>query len=166
MAMKVHTLLRQQYPHALLIIAPRAPARGPEIQALCPNGSALRSASCTLPALNDAVYVADTIGEMGLWYRLAPVAMLGGSWVAVGGHNPHEALALGCRVLHGPHVSNFAESYEDLDAQGLSQAVIKVSDLAQSISRIWTLAPVPAPVSIGPTSTLEPWQSLIALAQD
>jgi 3-deoxy-D-manno-octulosonic-acid transferase len=166
MAMKVHTLLRQQYPHALLIIAPRAPARGPEIQALCPNGSALRSASCTLPALNDAVYVADTIGEMGLWYRLAPVAMLGGSWVAVGGHNPHEALALGCRVLHGPHVSNFAESYEDLDAQGLSQAVIKVSDLAQSISRIWTLSPVPAPVSIGPSSTLEPWQSLIALAQD
>ena len=84
-----------------------------------------------------AVYIADTIGEMGLWYRLAPVALMGGSFASVGGHNPHEPLALGCAVLHGPHVWNFAESYERLDAMGLSRQVADADALADAVAAVW-----------------------------
>lgn len=138
MALQAHNLLRQDFPNALLIIVPRAPARGPEILTLCPSGTLLRSAKQALPALQDAVHVSDTIGEMGLWYRLAPVAMLGGSWAEVGGHNPHEPLALGCVVLHGPHVGNFEESYRELDRQGHSQTVSGVDKLAHLVTKVWT----------------------------
>ncbi len=163
LALQVHTLLRQQHPNALLLIAPRAPARGGEIQALCPNGTLLRSTSVDLPSQHDAVYIADTIGEMGLWYRLAPVSMLGGSWAPVGGHNPHEALALGCYVLHGPNIWNFAESYEDLDTQGLSKEVKEIQDLAQAISRAWQQT---TPRTVTSTQqALEPLKSLLRLAQ-
>lgn len=139
LALKVHDQLRLQNPSALLLIVPRNPARGQDIQALCPDGTRLRSASRDLPNAKETVYIADTIGELGLWYRLAPVAMLGGSWVSVGGHNPHEALALGCRILHGQWVDNFAESYQDLDGQGLSMALSEVEDLAQAVQGEWQL---------------------------
>lgn len=137
LALQAHDLLRQQHPNALLLIAPRAPARGAEVVSLCPNAPLLRSASHALPAHSNAVYVADTIGEMGLWYRLAPVAMMGGSWAPVGGHNPHEPIALDCVVVHGPHVWNFAESYHDLDTQGLSQLAIDAQAIAQAVSAVW-----------------------------
>jgi 3-deoxy-D-manno-octulosonic-acid transferase len=81
--------------------------------------------------------VADTVGEMGLWYRLAPVALVGGSIATVGGHNPFEPLALGCAVLHGPNVWNFAESYQSLDVQGLSQPVSDAQQLAAAVARAW-----------------------------
>ena len=138
LALRAHALLRlQHHPNALLLIAPRAPARGAEVVRFCPNATLLRSASKALPLDSDAVYVADTIGEMGLWYRLAPVAMMGGSWAPVGGHNPHEPVALDCVVVHGPHVGNFTESYHDLDAQGLSQLAVDAQAIAQAVSAIW-----------------------------
>ncbi len=138
LALQAHALLRQQYPDALLVIAPRVPARGPELMSLCPEGTLRRSASSALPASSDSVYVADTIGEMGLWYSLAPVAMMGGSWAKVGGHNPYEPLALACNVIHGPHVWNFSESYAELDARGLSQIAMTDADIAKAISATWT----------------------------
>ena len=61
------------------------------------------------------VYVADTLGELGLIYRLAPIVFMGGSLVEHGGQNPIEAIRLGAAVLHGPHVWNFAEIYATLD---------------------------------------------------
>lgn len=153
LALQAHALLRQIWPDALLIIAPRMPARGAEVQALCNAASAaipgadagpdsgpntpLRSANAPLPTAA-GVYVADTVGEMGLWYRLAPVALVGGSIAAVGGHNPYEPLALGCAVLHGPNVWNFAESYQQLDASGLSQRVLDAQALADAVARAWT----------------------------
>jgi 3-deoxy-D-manno-octulosonic-acid transferase len=163
LALQAHDLLRQQHPGALLVIAPRAPTRGMEILALCPSGTLLRSASSTLPTPSDTVYVADTIGEMGLWFRLAPVAMLGGSWAQVGGHNPHEPLALGCRVLHGPHVGNFAESYSDLDGQGLSQLVIETTDMAHAVNTTW--AQPSTQTTAQPHQARELLESLIRLAR-
>ena len=163
LALQVHALLRQQHPNALLVIAPRAPARGSEVLALCPEDTLLRSTSSDLPSHHNPVYVADTIGEMGLWYRLAPVAMLGGSWAAIGGHNPYEALALGCRVLRGPNIWNFAESYEDLDAQGMSAAISQANDLAEAVSRVWIQA---APRTIDLTAdALGALDSLLILAK-
>jgi 3-deoxy-D-manno-octulosonic-acid transferase len=85
-------------------------------------------------------YVADTMGELGLWYRLSQVAMVGGSWAPVGGHNPYEATALGNTVLHGPHVDNFSESYADLDAQGLSVLALSAEQLAATVAEVWASA--------------------------
>ena len=137
LALQAHARVRQRWPDALLLIAPRAPARGAEVAALSAPPGALRSTGTHLAHAATAVYVADTIGEMGLWYRLAPVALVGGSFAAVGGHNPHEPLALGCAVLHGPNVWNFAESYERLDAMGLSRPVTDVATLVDAVGAAW-----------------------------
>ena len=64
------------------------------------------------------IYVADTMGELGLFYRLAPIVFMGGSLVSHGGQNPIEAVKLGASIVHGPHVFNFADVYEALDSAG------------------------------------------------
>jgi 3-deoxy-D-manno-octulosonic-acid transferase len=136
--LEAHRLIRREHPAALLIIAPRYPARGAAVaqQAAQSMPVALRSRD---QALEDrhAVYVADTIGEMGLWYRLASVAFLGGSLVPVGGHNPFEALALGCRVLHGAQVHNFSDSYEALAADGLTCLAQDPGLIARLVQQAW-----------------------------
>ena len=102
----------------LLILAPRHPERGDEVAqllSLAELSFARRSAGGVPDAQTD-VWLADTLGEMGLWYRLAPVAFVGGSLVPAGGHTPFEPVQLGAAVLHGPHVANFAPAYAALDA--------------------------------------------------
>ncbi|MCW5653771.1 3-deoxy-D-manno-octulosonic acid transferase [Hydrogenophaga sp.] len=136
LALQAHARLRERHPDALLLIAPRAPARGAEVAALAQQAP-LRSAGIPL-ATQAPVYVADSIGEMGLWYRLAPIALVGGSFAPVGGHNPHEPLALGCAVLHGPNVWNFSESYERLDALGHSRPVPDADAVVRAVSAVWT----------------------------
>ena len=141
MALQAHAQLRKQHPDALLLIAPRVPTRGTEVLSVCPEGTLQRSADPTvLPCAQASVYLADTIGELGLWYRLAPVALVGGSIAAVGGHNPHEPLALGCAVLHGPNVWNFSESYSELDTQGLSGLIGSAGELAAAVCQHWAEA--------------------------
>jgi 3-deoxy-D-manno-octulosonic-acid transferase len=141
LALAAHTELRQREHDALLIIAPRVPTRGAELAALCPPATPRRSAGALLPT-DAPVYLADSIGEMGLWYRLAPVALVGGSVATVGGHNPHEPLALGCAVLHGPNVWNFSESYVALDALGLSQPITDAAQLVAAVQAAWA-SPLP-----------------------
>ncbi|MGI9217696.1 MAG: 3-deoxy-D-manno-octulosonic acid transferase [Hydrogenophaga sp.] len=141
LALQAHEALRAQHQDALLLIAPRVPTRGAEVLALCPESTLQRSTDpSTLPGADSCVYLADTIGELGLWYRLAPVALVGGSMAEVGGHNPHEPLALGCTVLHGPNVRNFSESYAELSAQGLSRTVTSADELAAAVQAIWQKA--------------------------
>ena len=77
------------------------------------------------------VYVADTLGELGLWFRLARVALVGGSLVErVGGHNPLEAARLHCPVIVGPHVDNWRGVYADLAAARAVRTVTGVGALA------------------------------------
>lgn len=139
LALAAHAQLRQRYPHALLIIAPRAPARGNAVAALCGPGTPQRSQGAALQP-DSPFYVADTMGELGLWYRLSRVAMIGGSWAPVGGHNPYEATGLGNTVVHGPHVGNFSESYADLDAQGLSVPATHAHQVADTVAEVWAAA--------------------------
>ncbi len=68
---------------------------------------ARRSAGDPVSVQTD-IYLADTMGELGLFYRLCPIAFIGGSLAAKGGHNPFEAARLDCAVLHGPDMSNCA----------------------------------------------------------
>jgi 3-deoxy-D-manno-octulosonic-acid transferase len=120
-----HRQLRAKFPTLLTVIAPRHPARGESIAEtakLAGSTVALRSRR-TQPMPDIDVYVADTLGELGLIYRLAPIVFMGGSLATHGGQNPIEAIRLGAAVLHGPHVWNFGEIYAMLDATHGAEAV-------------------------------------------
>jgi 3-deoxy-D-manno-octulosonic-acid transferase len=71
-----------------------------------------------MPQADTDIYIADTLGEIGLFYRAAPIVFMGGSFATIGGHNPIEAIKLGAATVHGPHVHNFAEIYSALDDAG------------------------------------------------
>ena len=83
-----------------------------------------------LPKPDDDIYVLDTLGELGLVYRLAPIVFIGGSLASHGGQNPIEPIKLGAAILHGPHVWNFAEIYDALDAAHGAEQVTDVGKLA------------------------------------
>lgn len=124
----------------LLIIAPRHPERGPEIARKLKADRwdvAVRSEG-ELPDGNTQIYLADTLGEMGLWYRLAPVSFLGGSLVEVGGHNPFEPAALGSAIIHGPHIFKVKDIYDRLSAAGATVEVRSVDDLIRAVGRVLT----------------------------
>jgi len=113
-----HRQLQEKYPSLLTIIVPRHPERGPGVaEAVKARGLsvALRSRG-ELPTADINVFVVDTLGELGLIYRLAAAVFMGGSLARHGGQNPIEAVRLGAAIVHGPHVWNFAEIYSALDA--------------------------------------------------
>jgi 3-deoxy-D-manno-octulosonic-acid transferase len=117
---ETHKTLAGFFPKLLTVIVPRHADRGEAIaRMIAASGlnAALRSRE-ELPIAATDIYVADTMGEMGLFYRLAPIVFMGGSLVAHGGQNPIEAVRLGASVVHGPHVFNFTDVYETLDAAG------------------------------------------------
>lgn len=115
--------LRARHPQALLLIAPRHPERGAMIaqelveRGLAPSPLPCRSAG-EFPPPAAPLYLADSLGEMGLWYRLAELVVMGGSLVPKGGHNPIEPAKLGLPILTGPQIQNFAELYRRLAAAG------------------------------------------------
>jgi 3-deoxy-D-manno-octulosonic-acid transferase len=107
--------------NALTVIVPRHPARGAEIEAeaVAKGLATQRRSTGALPDASTEVYVADTLGELGLFYRAAPFAFLGGSLIPHGGQNPLEPARLGTAVLTGPHMHNFDETFRTLlTAQG------------------------------------------------
>ena len=117
----------------LTIVAPRHPERGAEIAALAEARglSVTRRSGGGLPGGD--VYVADTLGELSLWYALAPVALIGGGWDGVGGHNPLEAAPHGCAILSGDDVPSFADTYARLEAAGAVRLLPSRSDLVGAL---------------------------------
>jgi 3-deoxy-D-manno-octulosonic-acid transferase len=117
---EVHRTLARFFPSLLTIIVPRHPDRGEAIARVV-EASGLRAALRSheeLPIATTDIYVADTMGELGLFYRLAPIVFMGGSLVPHGGQNPIEPVKLGAAIVHGPHVFNFTDVYEALDSAG------------------------------------------------
>jgi 3-deoxy-D-manno-octulosonic-acid transferase len=115
LALSAHAAAAPALPGLLTVIAPRHPDRGPAVaaQAQAAGLSVTRRGAGEGPGAA-AVYVADTLGEMGLWYRLAPFAFVGGTVAPMGGHNPYEPAALGVALAHGPSVHAFADAYAAL----------------------------------------------------
>lgn len=137
-AAEVHRRLKRRWPDLLTIIVPRHPARAAAIAALLRQRElrvARRSAAEAIDASVD-IYLGDTLGELGLFYRLAGIAFIGGSIVPSGGHNPLEAALLDCAVLHGPDMSNCAAIARDLAAAGAALTVRNAEEFAAALARL------------------------------
>ena len=105
--------------------------------ALAGKGLTVAQRSRGNPLLHEIdVYLADTLGELGLFYRLAPVAFLGGSLIPHGGQNPIEPTRLAAAVLHGPHVHNFTDIYAALDAAVPGAEVSDAASLADAVAAL------------------------------
>lgn len=138
LAAQVHQALANELPGLLTIIAPRHPPRGDAIyDELTGLGLrvARRSAGET-PGPEHDVYLADTMGELGLFYRLAPLACMGGSFVPHGGQNPVEPAQLGAAVLYGPHMFNFSQITEQLETAGGALRLAGPEALAPAVRRL------------------------------
>lgn len=142
-AVEAHARLAATRPGLLTLLVPRHPERGPAIAAMLAErgvAAALRSRGA-LPGPETAVYVADTIGELGLFYRLAPVAFVGGSITTGGGQNPLEPIALDAAVVSGPRVANFSDLYAALERDG---GMLRAEDGAGLAAAVGALLDDPA----------------------
>ncbi len=134
-----HRRIRATRGDALAIIVPRHPARGAAIaDQLRADGSVVRLRSAEEPVTGDAdFYVADSMGELGLFYRLADAAFIGGSLIPHGGQNPLEAARLGCAIVHGPHMTNFTAIVDELDAAGATVEAASAEAIARAVVRLF-----------------------------
>ena len=136
-----HAILLERLPDCLLVLVPRHPERRGDVTGLVRTAGLrhrLRGEHGVPPDAKDQVYVADTLGEMALWYHLGGPVFLGGSWVPVGGHNPFEPAAAGAPVLHGPLHANFETVFAALDAAGGGRTVRDAPELAAAVAKFWT----------------------------
>ena len=135
---EAHCQLRRTFPDLCTIIAPRHPERGAAISELLASKglSVARRSLGALPDRTSDAYVADTIGELGMLYKLAPVAFIGGSLVDRGGQNPIEAVRQGAAVLTGPHWHNFSDAYTALISQRAAIVVRSAPELASAAGRL------------------------------
>lgn len=130
LAIAAHKRLRTQIPNALLIIAPRFPNRG-----ITSDMPTKRRSKGEMPTVNTAIYLADTLGELGLFYRLASAAFIGGTNDTTEGHSPWEAANLHIAIIHGPRTANFKADYDLLRAENAAICVTTEQSLADALSQ-------------------------------
>ena len=126
-ALAAHKKLQETVPDALLIIAPRYPDR----RITTNQTTAVRSQGA-LPQ-DEAIYIADTFGDLGLLYRIADAVLIGGTHDDTEGHSPWEAATLETAVLHGPRIANFMPDYAALHAADAARQVDGPDDLARQL---------------------------------
>jgi len=133
-----HLRLRAEVPDLLTIVVPRHPERGDAIAAeFAASGlTPARRSRGVLPDARTGAYLADTLGELGIFYRVGRIVFVGASLVERGGHNPIEPVKAGCVVLHGPYVENFQEAFERLDAAGAALSISNAEDLSGGLRRL------------------------------
>lgn len=133
-----HAILVRNLPDILTIIVPRHPVRAPEIE----NVLATRNLTCAVRSRNETVetgtgfLLADTMGELGMFFRLTDIAFVGGSLVPHGGQNPIEPARLGCAIVHGPHMDNFLAIEGELNAAGASAVAATAEEIAREIGTL------------------------------
>lgn len=138
-----HGILENAFPDLLSIIIPRHPERGASIvEALEADhhGITLRDQNKALPDANTRFYIANTLGEMGLFYRLSEIVYVGRSLSkdGGGGHNPLEPALLNCAILHGKNIQNLKDIYANMQAANACISLDGSNDLAQRIE--WLLS--------------------------
>jgi 3-deoxy-D-manno-octulosonic-acid transferase len=132
LAGRVHAAL--DIPGLVTIIVPRHPKRGAEIAADL-EALGLKPARRSLGEPIGDVYIADTMGELGLFYRVAPLVFIGKSLIGRGGQNPLEPARLGASVLFGPHMGNFVDIAARMQQAGAAKSVAAEGDLVAALSR-------------------------------
>ena len=133
-----HRILVRNLPDILTIIVPRHPARGPEIEKiLAASGTpvSIRSRSQLLDK-DIGFLLADTMGELGVFFRLTDIAFVGGSLVPHGGQNPIEPARLGCAIVHGPHMENFLAIESELNTAGASTVATTAEEIAREVGTL------------------------------
>jgi 3-deoxy-D-manno-octulosonic-acid transferase len=145
-AAKIHLQLRTAVPDLLTIIVPRHPHRGTQatndlhrhVRFIHRRGIG-QMPKKSGPTPTD-IYVADTMGELGMWYRLAHVAVIGGTLLKYGGHNPIEPLKLHAATVAGPHFYNFDDMVPGLVDAGVLTVAPSLAQLIQTL-RLWLTNP-------------------------
>jgi len=138
LALEAFETLRRTHPDLLLVLVPRHPARAEAVAELVRErglGLARRSQGEAISSATH-VYLGDTLGEMGLYYKLAPVTFLGGSFNDAGGHNPVEAALAGSALVTGPHVSNARAVYKEFWINNAAVRVTTAQALAEEVQRL------------------------------
>lgn len=141
MVARAHREVLRRAPRTMLVVTPDDLDRGPEVaQAYRDIGwrTVLRSSGEPLNP-DTEIYVADCPDELGLWYRIATISFLGGSFGSGSGNNPLEPAALGTAILHGPDVENYRDTYQRLSDAGACRLVNNTDEMAKEVTRL--LAP-------------------------
>ncbi|NKB48198.1 MAG: 3-deoxy-D-manno-octulosonic acid transferase [Alphaproteobacteria bacterium] len=135
---QAHADIAKNVPDLLTIIAPRHPQRAAEIATgLTRDGHTVARRSLSEPITEQVdIYLADGTGELGLFYRIAPIAFIGGSLIPHGGQNMLEPAVLKCAILHGPHVTNFQAIADELAQAGASRQVDGADTLATTVAAL------------------------------
>lgn len=139
MVLDVHRALSRKRPGLLTIIVPRHPVRGPKLfEELRASGMPVwrRTLNDTIPSAGGGIYLADTLGELGLFYRLAETVLVGGTLLGgIGGHNPIEPARLCCAILFGPDMTNFEDMASDMKEGGAARET-GASTLARDVAAL------------------------------
>jgi 3-deoxy-D-manno-octulosonic-acid transferase len=132
----VHRALAADHPGLLTIIAPRHPERGAAIAAEAGGTPVARRALGEAPP-QGGVWIVDTLGELGLWYRLTGLAFVGRSLIPPGGgQNPLEPARLGCAIAVGPYTGNFADHIAMLREAGGLTIVCDAAELTRCVDAL------------------------------
>lgn len=133
----VHKTLKEgQHPDLLTIIVPRHPKRGKAIASIFQKHElnvSIRSKDQPVTDETD-IYVANTMGELGIFYRLVPVVLMGGSLIPHGGQNPLEPARLECAIILGPHMENFLEITGELEENNACLRISNTEELTETIN--------------------------------
>ena len=132
-----HNTLEKKWPNLLTIIVPRHPNRGAKIASEIGRAGQvhLRSHGDSIAA-HTSIYIADTLGELGLFYRLSDIVFMGGSLVKHGGQNPLEPARLSCAIITGPHTHNFIDIYQRLETCGGMKRVASTHELIGAVDSL------------------------------
>ncbi len=135
---EAHQHIAENYPDLLTVIAPRHPNRREEIATLLDETGLTwcERSPGTLPGEDDAIYLADTLGEMGLLFKAVNIVFMGGSLVPIGGHNPIEPALFSCAILHGPHMDNFRQVRQEMTDMGALREVGDAKALGAAVTNL------------------------------
>lgn len=142
LACKMHEELKANLPNLLTVIVPRHPERRGDIAKSCEEAvetPIIFRSAMLLPADDTEIYIVDTLGELGLFYTLADVALIGRTFSndGGGGHNPIEAAQLDCIPLYGPKYQNLTEIFEDMQNNEAATLVKDQKELYDQLLKIF-----------------------------
>ena len=135
---KIHSKLKKKYPNGITIIIPRHIHRTATIKEEIENSGLkvhLHNSNVKKIDINTDIYLVNVFGETKSFLKICKIVFLGGSLIQHGGQNPLEAARLGCKVIHGPNISNFMEVYNLLKKNNISSQINNLNNAKAIINK-------------------------------